>query len=153
MYMIVLVTIHLLLAVFWIGGIFFATFVLLYTIKNSDRPEEHRPFLKRLVGRFRLLSFVVAALLLVTGVMMLPQRSFSEPIRFAALAVMILGWCALTAMVFGTLSEEPFSGREQDVEEKEQEEWNPTRLYWIHVAVSLIGVLILAAGAVLAYTA
>jgi len=152
MYFNMLVTIHLVTAVFWIGGIFFATFILLAVIKNSDDPDQHRVFLKKLVNRFRTFSGGASALLFVTGILMLPLRSFSSPLRFGALATMILGWVALTAMVFGTMPEEAFSGRPEDVEEKERKEWNPHRLYWIHVAVSLLGIVILAAGVVLAYS-
>lgn len=149
----ILVALHLISAVFWVGGVYFATFILLVTIMNSDEPVQRRPFLKRLVGRFRVASFFASGLLLFTGLLMLPWRSFSEPLRFAAFSTMVLGWCAMTAMIAGTIPSESFSGREQDIKEKEDEEWNVHRLYWIHVAVSALGTLILLAGVILAYTA
>ncbi len=152
MYFLFLVTIHMVTAVFWIGGLLFTTFVLLRTIINSESPGEYRSFLKRLVRRFRRWSFGASGLLLLTGLLMLPERSFHEPLRFAALAVMILGWVAMSAMTFGTMPDEAFSGRAEDIEQKEREESNPRRLYRIHLVVSLFGVLILASGAVLAYT-
>ncbi len=147
-----LVAIHLLAAVGWIGGIFFATFVLLRVIKNSESPVEHRPFLKRVVGRFRGLALLFSGLLFITGILMIPMRSFRSPIRFTAITVMILGWVVLTAVVSGTIPSTSYSSREEDIMKKEAEEWNVHRMFYLHIAISLMGMLILVAGSVLTHT-
>lgn len=147
-----LITIHALSALYWVGGLLFATFVLLYEMKQMDVVRAHRELLKRSVNLFRWHSLVAAGLLLLTGVLMIPERSYTEPARLTALFVMILGWCLLTAMVAGTIPGSSFSARPEDIEEKEQRDWNPNKLYWIHVASSVIAVVVFSAGVYLAYS-
>ncbi len=150
MYFKALVLIHLLSAVFWVGGLYYVTFVLLQEVRTAEDPHQHRPILKRTGRRFRLYSAVAAFLLLVSGLLLLPQRTYRSGLRFGALLTMILGWAFLTAMVYGSMPQEAFSGRPDDIEEKEREQWHPNRLFWIHLAASLIGTVALAAGTVLA---
>lgn len=151
MYFYTIVLLHVLAAVVWVGGLFYATFVHLHVFSRMSDPHEHRSMLKQSMERFRKWSVAAAGVLLITGLLMLPTRSFTTGVRFGALATMILGWAFMTAMTFGTMPEQAFSGRPDDIEEKEQEQWDPNRLYWMYVAMTLAGIIAMAAGTVLAH--
>jgi uncharacterized membrane protein len=151
MYFNTIVILHVLAAAVWVGGLFYATFIQLYGFSQLSDPHEHRPLLKDGIERFRRWSVLAAAVLLITGLMLLPLRTFHTGVRLAALATMILGWVFMTAMTFGTMPEQAFSGRPDDIEEKQQEQWDPDRLFWIYVTMTVAGIIAMAAGTVLAY--
>lgn len=150
MYLYTLVILHVVAAAVWVGGLFYATFVHLHVFSRISDPHEHRSMLKQSIERFRKWSVLAAGVLLITGLLMIPSRTFHSGLRFGALAIMILGWAFMTAMTFGTMPEEAFSGRPDDIEEKEQEQWDPNRLFWIYVSITVAGMIAMSAGAVLA---
>ena len=72
------VTIHLLSAMFWLGGMFFLAIVGAPALRGLD-PNLRRRLFKEIGERFRSTSWVVIGLLVVTGVSNLHFRGLLRP--------------------------------------------------------------------------
>jgi uncharacterized membrane protein len=74
--MIVLVWVHLLAAVTWIGGMLFLTLVLVPVFK-AESSEERRALFVRLARRFRVVVWISIAILIATGAFLVHPRTDS----------------------------------------------------------------------------
>jgi putative copper resistance protein D len=72
------VTIHVLAAMFWLGGMFFLAIVGAPALRGLD-PDLRRRLFKEIGERFRSTSWVVIGILLVTGVSNLHFRGLLRP--------------------------------------------------------------------------
>ena len=72
------VTIHVLSAMFWLGGMFFLAIVGAPALRGLD-PDLRRRLFKEIGERFRTASWVVIGVLVVTGVLNLHFRGLLEP--------------------------------------------------------------------------
>lgn len=70
------VTIHLLAAMFWLGGMFFIAVVGAPALREIESAEQRALLFGRLGERFRSSGWVAIAVLLVTGVLNLRFRGF-----------------------------------------------------------------------------
>lgn len=70
------VTIHLLAAMFWLGGMFFLAVVGAPSLRELDSPELRAALFQRLGERFRTAGWVAIGVLLVTGLLNLRFRGF-----------------------------------------------------------------------------
>ncbi len=71
-------TIHLLSAMFWLGGMFFLAIVGAPALRGLD-PDLRRRLFKEIGERFRSTSWVVIGILVVTGVLNLHLRGLLGP--------------------------------------------------------------------------
>lgn len=72
--MLVLVWIHLLAAVLWIGGMSFLSLALVPVLQQDAFASSCRPFFKAIALRFRRLVWLCILLLLVTGPLLLGRH-------------------------------------------------------------------------------
>lgn len=72
--MLLLVWIHLVAAVLWIGGMLFLSLTLVPLFKQAPFSTQCRPFFKAVALRFRRLVWGAIALLLTTGSLLLGHR-------------------------------------------------------------------------------
>lgn len=61
-------TIHVLAAIIWLGGMFFISLVLVPSLRKLDPPTKRTEILSTTAKRFSLVSWIAILLLLVTGV-------------------------------------------------------------------------------------
>ncbi|TAJ07957.1 MAG: hypothetical protein EPO61_10935 [Nitrospirae bacterium] len=72
--MLVLVWIHLLADVLWIGGMLFLSLTLVPVLQQNTFASSRRPFFKAIALRFRRLAWLCILLLLVTGPLLLSRH-------------------------------------------------------------------------------
>lgn len=70
------VTIHLLAAMFWLGGMFFVAVVGAPALRELESAEQRAALFQRLGERFRTSGWIAIAVLLVTGALNLRFRGF-----------------------------------------------------------------------------
>jgi putative copper resistance protein D len=61
-------TIHVLAAIIWLGGMFFISLVLVPSLRKLEPPTKRTEALSETAKRFRLVSWIAILILLVTGV-------------------------------------------------------------------------------------
>jgi uncharacterized membrane protein len=72
--MLLLVWIHLLAALLWIGGLLFLSLIVVPLFKQEPFSTQCRPFFKAVALRFRSFVWGAIAVLLITGPLLLNQR-------------------------------------------------------------------------------
>lgn len=72
--MIVLVWLHLLAAVTWVGGSLFLSLALVPVLKAAAFAAQRGALIKTVAGRFRKMVWVSIALVIVTGIPLLSRR-------------------------------------------------------------------------------
>ncbi len=73
--------IHVLLAIFWVGGMLFLTVVLAPILRSEPGKSENYEFFKKVAQRFRNVVWVAILFLVSTGTLLLSnQVSFEIPI-------------------------------------------------------------------------
>jgi copper resistance protein D len=70
------VTLHVLAAMFWLGGMFFLGFVGAPVLRHVQPPEPRQQLFNTLGVRFRALGWWAVAVLLATGVLNLRYRGW-----------------------------------------------------------------------------
>lgn len=101
------VTLHLLAALLWVGGMFFVAVVGAPVIREVDSPRLRARLFQRLGVRFRTVGWICIGLLLVTGVAnlhfrgLLEARVLGAPEFWDSRYGVALGWKlgAVTAMI------------------------------------------------------
>jgi copper resistance protein D len=88
------VTLHVLAALFWLGGMFFLALVGAPVLRRVEPAELRAQLFDRLGRRFRTAGWIAIAVLVVTGVVNLQVRGF--------LAWAVLGHAAFWRTAFGT---------------------------------------------------
>jgi copper resistance protein D len=88
------VTIHVLAAVLWLGGMFFLAVVGAPVLRKVEPPELRAALFRRLGEQFRVVGWIAIAVLLITGVLNLQFRGL--------LSVATLGSGAFWATRYGT---------------------------------------------------
>ncbi|MFM8551524.1 MAG: hypothetical protein ACKOCD_04300 [Nitrospiraceae bacterium] len=71
--MLLLVWIHLLAAIIWIGGMLFLSLTLVPVLQQDAFVSQRRPFFKAVALRFRRLVWICILLLLITGPLLLDR--------------------------------------------------------------------------------
>lgn len=69
-----IVTVHVLAALLWLGGMFFLAVVGAPVLRNVDSPVVRRELFRRLGAHFRTVGWVSIAVLVTTGVLTLQAR-------------------------------------------------------------------------------
>lgn len=87
------VTIHLLAAIFWLGGMFFFALVGAPGLRRIEPPSLRAELFRRLGERFRTAGWIAIVVLLVTGVLNLQFRGM--------LSARVLGKAGFWATPFG----------------------------------------------------
>lgn len=93
---IAVVSIHVLAAITWIGGMAFLSFVMAPLLRKSATPAESTAFFRTSARRFRLVVWGAIGLLLATGPVLLLQRNV-DPTNPA-------GWPQPVAMKLGLVA-------------------------------------------------
>lgn len=88
------VTLHVLAALFWLGGMFFLALVGAPVLRHVEPAELRARLFDQLGRRFRTAGWIAIAVLLVTGVVNLQVRGF--------LTWAVLGHAAFWRTAFGT---------------------------------------------------
>jgi uncharacterized membrane protein len=153
----ILVGLHLLAAVAWIGGMLFLSLVLVPVLKREPYAA-HRPTLFPIVARrFRSVVWLAIATLLMTGPLLLHQHGWSlvDPERWPSILSVKLSLVALVLAVNGAhdlvvgprvsavLQQPPASRSTLD---RTLLAWSP----WIARSTLLLGLAVLFAAAALA---
>jgi len=66
---IVVLWIHILAAIVWLGGMFFISLVMVPVVRKLEPPEKRIEVLSSTARRFRIVSWIAILVLLVTGVL------------------------------------------------------------------------------------
>lgn len=69
----ILIWIHLIAATFWVGGMLFLSLVAVPLLKKSPDPASSQREFVNLARRFRMFVWVALSILLVTGIILLPN--------------------------------------------------------------------------------
>lgn len=101
------VSVHLLAAMYWLGGMFFFALVGAPVLRGIDPPDVRARLFQRLGERFRTTGWVAIAVLLVTGTLNLQFRGIlrlevlTDPAFWGSPYGRTLGWklAAVTAML------------------------------------------------------
>ena len=72
-----LVSLHILAAVTWIGGMLFLSLVLAPLVRNRKAAPEFMALFRSAALRFRVIAWAAVGILLLTGPMLLSQRGIS----------------------------------------------------------------------------
>ena len=151
------VTIHLLAAVTWIGGMIFLSTVLAPLVRGGDVPGEHMVLLRSAARRFRLVVWLSIFSLLITGPILLHARniSLSPPTDWPAVLRIKLGLVALLLLL--TIAHDLYLGpRSAQLNRLPSADRTPLDLMimgasrWLARASLGIGVAIVVAAALLA---
>lgn len=78
MFWMILIWIHILAAMFWIGGMLFFSLVLIPSLQGVP-PPERADLMGRVGMRYRRAGWISLALLLVTGLLQLYRLNFAPP--------------------------------------------------------------------------
>ena len=145
------VTIHVLSAMFWIGGMFFLAIVGAPALRGLD-PDLRRRLFKEIGERFRTASWVAIGILVVTGVLNLHFRGLLGPALrggsdfWLGAAGRMLTWkLALVFTMVAIASVHDFwlgprSGKLTPG--SEEHEWFRRTLVWLGRLNALLGVLL-----------
>lgn len=126
--MLLLVWIHLLAAVLWIGGMLFLSLTLVPVLQQDSFAASRRPFFKAIALRFRRFAWLCILLLLVTGPLLLGRHvgSFLAPTTWPpvvqaklTLVFLLLLLTTLHDFVIG-----PRVGRILGVPEESRSDWD-----------------------------
>ncbi len=158
---------HTLAAVFWIGGIGFATFALLPSLQRMETPIDYLPVLRQAILRFRKLAMVSAAVLIVSGTYRLytAYGGVGYPLisgpKGALLIFMFLGWLVLSAAIIllprremrilDGLEAESLKGVEGRQRANASFKKMLKRIQLAHYAVTCLGILLILDGMLLVY--
>jgi copper resistance protein D len=105
-----LVSLHILAAVTWIGGMLFVSLVLAPLVRNRKAAPEFMALFRSAALRFRVIAWAAVGVLLLTGPMLLLQRGISPSLPSSwpyivrlklALVGMLLALTAMHDLVFG----------------------------------------------------
>ena len=72
----IVVTIHILAAMFWLGGMFFLALIGAPLLRTLEPPEMRQRLFRELGTRFRLAGWIAIIILLITGVINLYYRGW-----------------------------------------------------------------------------
>jgi uncharacterized membrane protein len=73
----IVLLIHLLAAILWLGGMFFIGLVMVPALRNLEPPQERTEALSNAAKRFRTLSWIAIPVLLITGVLNAMNRGIT----------------------------------------------------------------------------
>lgn len=95
--MVLLVWLHLLAAISWIGGTIFLSVVLAPVLKREPFASQKALLFRTVARRFRVVVWVAITALLFTGPLLLHQRgiSIADPSRWPMVLVVKLGLVAI----------------------------------------------------------
>jgi uncharacterized membrane protein len=142
---------HVLAVVLWIGGVAFATTVLLPAVRRAQAPAERLAFFDHIERRFAWQARITTLLAGITGFWMTHRYGlwarFADP-AFWWMHAMVLVWAIFTLMLFVL---EPLAlHRWLEARNKRDPEGTfalVQRLHWVLLALSLITVAGAVAGA------
>ena len=99
-----IVSIHLLSAITWIGGMIFLSLVLAPLLRGTEANAESRAFFRSAALRFRVVVWTSMALLLTSGPLLLVQRhvGLTDPTAWPPIITVKLGLIA--ALVLSTFA-------------------------------------------------
>jgi copper resistance protein D len=153
------VTVHVLAALFWLGGMFFLAIVGAPVLRAVESPELRRMLFRRLGEQFRLAGWIAITLLVITGVLnlwfrgllsgALQERAFWSTAYGTALAwklgavVAMLTNQALHDFVFGPRASRVAPGSQAHARTR-------TRASWLARANAVVGVVLVFAAVRLA---
>lgn len=72
------VTIHVLAALFWLGGMFFLALVGAPTLRSIEPPELRQRLFRELGTRFRRAGWIAIGILIITGILNLHYRGWLQ---------------------------------------------------------------------------
>lgn len=100
----VILWMHVMAAVVWIGGMLFLSLVAVPVLKPRSSGPTHAELFRSMARRFRLIVWMAIATLLTTGPVLLSLRGFSllEPAQWPAVLSVKLGLVALLFTLTGT---------------------------------------------------
>lgn len=108
--MIVLVWLHLLAAVAWIGGMVFLSFVLVPILKREPFAAQRGALIRAAALRFRLVVWVAIAVLLTTGPLLVMSRGWSPGEPGGWPAVLIVKLILIAILLTLTFAHDLFIG-------------------------------------------
>ena len=106
---IVIVLIHVLAAIVWLGGMFFIALVIVPTLKKIEPAEKRFQILSLTARRFRTVSWIAIVILLITGTLNAINRGvtidlISSGVLFSSLFGQVLTTKVTLVFVMVTLS-------------------------------------------------
>jgi uncharacterized membrane protein len=155
--MVLLVWLHLLAAVSWIGGTIFLSLVLAPLVRSRHAAPEFMALFRSVARRFRFVVWVAIAVLLSTGPVLLQQRGFSllDPAEWPHVLWMKLG--LVGALLLFTVVHDLLLGPQvrkiSALPEGDRSSWERTIVRtssWLPRVALLLALLVLVAAAMLA---
>jgi putative copper resistance protein D len=155
--MALLVWLHILAAVMWIGGMIFLSLVLAPLMRSHNSASEVIAFFRSAARRFRFVVWGAVALLLSTGPMLLRQRGLSvlDPSGWPHVLQMKLGLVGILLLL--TVAHDFLHGswanRIRTIPESARSSWEQMIIHtssWVPRVALVVALLVLAAAVLLA---
>ena len=152
----ILITLHVLAAVVWVGGMTFLSLVLAPLIKKVSVASESMALFWRAAVRFRLVVWTAVALLLTSGPMLLYERGLNvfEPGQWPQVLRIKLG--LVVPLVALTVTHDlllgPLMRRISSIPKDSRSSWERTIVHiapWVPRATLLLALGVLSTGVVL----
>jgi putative copper export protein len=152
-----LVTLHILAAIGWIGGMMFLSLVLAPLVRSRQAAPEFMALFRSAALRFRIVAWLAMGVLLTTGPILLSQRGMqpTNPASWPPILHMKVGLVALllTLTLLHDLVLGPRVSHATTIPESERTRWQVTIVHtarWLPRLALLVALAVVLAAAVLA---
>lgn len=150
------VSLHVLAAVAWIGGMVFLSSVLAPLVRSGNATVEHVMLFRSAARRFRILVWISIATILVTGPVLLYERNlFTIPTSWPPVVRIKIGLVCMLLLL--TIAHTLFFGARGNpvhaIEEARSTAWNNLIIKtsrWVPRLALIVGILVLLVAIVLA---
>ncbi len=148
--------IHLFVAIFWVGGMLFLSFVVVPLLKNSADPAQAQRWFLGVARRFRALVWVAIGVLVITGAYLLsPHIDFSTSFSTWPSSV-IVKLTLVVLLILTSVSHDRIIGpKVRVIKQRHSKEWTDLDRVlvrtapWIGRMTMLLGLAVVLAGVVL----
>ncbi|MGB0911730.1 MAG: CopD family protein [Nitrospirales bacterium] len=151
--------IHLIAAIFWVGGMLFLSLVAVPLLKESADPAQAQRWFLPLARRFRTFVWVAITILILSGAWLLPQHvSDFLPLSEWPAMVVIKLLLVLLLIVISVGHDRIMGPKVRSIKQKVTAEWTRvdhvivTFAPWIGRMTMILGLIIVLAGAILVRT-
>ena len=148
--------IHLLGAIFWVGGMLFLSMVAVPLLKRSEAPDQAQRWFLVVARRFRTLVWVAIVILVLTGGVLLSQHlTLSLPLSEWP-STIIVKLTLVLLLIFTSVAHDRIIGpKVRNIKQQVSEEWTKSdralvqAAPWIGRITTLLGVAVACVGVVL----
>ncbi|WP_447968633.1 DUF4149 domain-containing protein [Nitrospira sp. M1] len=148
--------IHLSAAIFWVGGMLFLSLVAVPLLKRETDPAQAQRWFLNVARRFRSIVWWAIVLLLLTGVLLLPQRlSFSLPLSEWPIIIIAKLSLVLLLIITSITHDRIIGPKARSIKQKASVDWSAGDRILVHFApwigrmTMILGLAVVLAGVML----